>query len=146
MARVIDFNKPDEWTEDDLTYLRDRPERIPEEHRARVLSPVTTPSAVGESTELATLRVFLERNFADEMNVEGETPVGTAMRLLSDIAPEDINEDQGEEDDYDTWSVADLRSEITTRQGSGRSIAVDDVAKVRKADAVAALRADDLAE
>jgi hypothetical protein len=136
MSREINVKDPDSWNDDDLEYLRQRPHLVGEEHRDR-LNPVVTlpPASEAESTEIARLRAFLETAFPEEIGVDGETPVGCAIRLLSEDVPD-------ENDEYDSMKVAELRDEVRSRQANGRLTDVD-ASKVTKADAITALRADD---
>lgn len=137
LSRQVDLSKPDEWTDEDVEYLRQRPESVPAEYRDRLVSPVIAPAQEAESPEIARLRAFLERHYPDDIAVEGDTPVGVAIRLLS----EDVDEDEEATDDgYDTWSAADIKAEVDKRRDAGRTI---EPASNRKADYIAALREDD---
>lgn len=141
MSRQINLNDPDSWDEDDKTYLRDRIDMVPAEHREHLVVPAApmAPAPEAESSEVARLRDFLMENYPDDMTAaEGESPVGVAIRLLS---PEEDSgaapEDADETDDYDDWKVAELRAEYDKRGLSGES------ASMRKQELVDALRADD---
>jgi hypothetical protein len=138
LSREVNFNDPDSWTDEDREYLRQRVDLVPEQHRASLITPVLPPAQAAESTEIARLRAFLERNYPDEMNVEGDTPVGVAIRLLSDD-DEVVEEETG--DDYDSWNVAELRAEVASRRTANADAGLPgDESKLKKADAIAALR------
>jgi len=134
LSRQVDLTKPDEWTDEDVEYLRQRPESVPVQYRDRLVSPVIAPAPEAESPEMARLRAFLERYYPDDMSVEGDTPVGVAIRLLSD----GIDEEPA--DTYDSWSAADIKAEVDKRREAGRTI---EPASNRKTDYIAALRKDD---
>lgn len=140
MSRQIDYNKPEEWTDEDKAYLRDRIDQVPVHLRQHLdmTAPVAVPSAEAEPFEVARLREFLNENYPDEMLQSGDSPVGVAIRLLSD------DEEETEADDgYDDMSAADIKAEVDKRRSAGRTI---EPASNRKADYIAALRADDAAE
>jgi hypothetical protein len=143
MARDVNFNDPSSWDDDDKVWLSQRIDRVPAEHRHLLKDPAPAfaPEAVGESPELARLRSFLEDNFPEDW-AEGETPVGLAIRLLTENteAEETVDELTPEAPDYDKWKAAELVAEIETRRANGRNIPGD---KLTKAEAAAALRADD---
>lgn len=146
MARNVDFNKPETWDDDDRRWLRDRIDRVPAEHRHVLREdapPVQfAPQPTGESPEMARLRAFLEHNFAEDW-AEGDTPVGLAIRMLTENTdaeeptPEDV---APASPDYSRWKAAELVSEIEKRRGDGRDIPGD---KFTKAEAADALRKDD---
>jgi hypothetical protein len=144
MAREVDYNDPASWDDEDKIWLRDRIERVPAEHRHHLVeNPPTAPSFEAVSPEMERLRLFLETHYAEDMAVEGQTPVGLAIQLLSDAAGVDPDaiEDGDDEDNtsYDKWKAAELTEEIGKRRQAGREIP-----KVsNKTEAAAALHADD---
>lgn len=139
MARDVNYNDPDSWDDDDRVWLRDRLERVPEEHRHLLVDkPVFAPSATAESPEMERLRLFLEREYPDEMAAEGQTPVGLVIELLG----ADTAEDSGDDPGYENWKSAELMAEIDKRRNNGREIPGD---KFTRAQAATALRADDAA-
>ena len=138
MSRQIDFNKPDEWTDEDKEYLSQRLDTVPVHLRDRLV--VDTPPVLAteaESSEVARLREFLNENYPDELQ-SGDSPVGVAIRLLSDSDEE--ADDETAADDYDTLSATEIKAEVEKRRDAGRTI---EPASNRKADYIAALRADD---
>lgn len=141
MSRQINLNDPDSWDEDDKTYLRDRIDMVPAEHRGKLVDPAAplAPAQEAESLEVARLRDFLMENYPDDMTAaEGESPVGVAIRLLSsedELVPSEAPDEA--EDDYDDWKVAELRAEYDKRGLAGES------ASMRKQELVDALRAND---
>lgn len=144
MARDVDYNDPQSWDDDDKTWLRDRIERVPAEHRHHLIdNPPVAPANEAISPELDRLRIFLEKHYPEEMSAEGQTPIGLAITLLADQAGVNLDEveDDGDDRDYDRWKAAELTEEIGKRRQAGR-----DIPKVsNKTEAVAALRADDAA-
>lgn len=147
MSRQIDLRDPESWTPEDVEYLKQRIDSVPEQHRHRLIEPRSTlaPAQEAESAEIARLRSFLELNFPDEMTTveQGDTPVGVAIRLLSDgddvLDPDAVTTT----DDYDTWSSQRIKDEVNARREAGKDIRP---ASNKKADYVAALREDDAAQ
>jgi hypothetical protein len=142
MARDhIDFSDPKTWKdEDDIEYVRQRIDRVPAEHRGR-LSVQLPPQLMqtGESVEMQRLHDFLAKHYSEDLAVEGQTPVGLAIQLLSDA--EGINDEDADDEapKYEKWPAAELTAEINKRRAAGREIP-----KVsNKTEAAAALRADD---
>lgn len=143
MTRQIDINDPTSWDDEDKTYLRDRIERVPAEHRAALnVQPTVPPAATAESTEIDRLRAFLVTNFPDEIGAADDTPVGVAMRLLSEaFETEDVDTNASTPiDTYDSWKVAELQTEVDKRRNDGADL---NPASNRKDDLIAALRAND---
>jgi hypothetical protein len=141
MAREVNYNDPDSWNEDDKTWLKDRIDRVPPEHRSLLVNPVVfAPSATAESTEMERLRLFLERQFPEDMAAEGETAVGLAIRLLTDYAGVDEDSEELEDPGYEKWKAAEISAEIERRREAGHTIPGDSFTRVTGA---AALRADD---
>lgn len=150
MSRQIDMSKPDEWTEEDLDYLRQRPELVPVSERHRLNDTPLAPAQAAESLELTRLRDFLNENFADEMKATevGDTPVGIAIRLLSDeyeTVPADEADDGVATTDYTKWTVAELKAEVDSRNTDPNRTTEIVPASDRKNDLAAALTADDAA-
>lgn len=144
MSRQIDYNDPSSWDEDDKTYLRDRLDLVPVEHRSElnVQTPLA-PAAAAESPDIDRLRAFLVANFPEEMSAAGAEPVGVAMKLLSDeyeTTTSDESDDEEPDDTYDSWKVAELNNEIDARRTNGETITPT---SDKKADLIAALRASD---
>ena len=142
MAREVDLNKPESWDNDDKAWLRDRIDRVPEQHRKHldVTEPMFAPALHAEASEMTRLRGFLELNFPEELNAEGETPVGLAIKLLSDYAGVEDGESGDDDPGYEKWKATELVAEIEKRRENGRDIPGD---KFTKAQAAEALRADD---
>jgi hypothetical protein len=137
MARDVDYKNPDSWDDDDKLWLRDRIERVPVEHRHLLVDgPTFPPAATAESPEMERLRLFLEREYPDEMAAEGQTPVGLVIELLG---ADDSSDDPGDPG-YENWKSAELMAEIQKRRDNGRDIPGD---KFTRPTAAAALRADD---
>lgn len=141
MSRDVDFNDPNTWRdEDDIEYVRQRIDRVPEQHRARLaIQQPPQLMQTGDSVEMQRLHTFLAKYYPEELAVEGQTPVGLAIQMLSDN--EGINDDESDDDDpkYEKWPAAELTAEIGKRRQAGR-----DIPKVaNKTEAAAALRADD---
>lgn len=145
--RDIDYSKPEAWDEDDKEWLRQRIDRVPPEyHEYLQVRPTAAPAGVAESVEIDRLRAFLVANFPDEM-AEGlatDTPVGVAIKLLSEEYETESTEQADDTDDtYDSWKVAELQNEVNARRTNGEDITP---ASDKKADLIAALRASDSAK
>jgi hypothetical protein len=142
--RDVNFNDPSSWDEDDKVWLRQRIDRVPPEHREHLeVRPVASPANEAESVELDRLRAFLMANFPDEMAgaLATDTPVGVAIRLLSDeYETTEADDESAVDDTYDSWKVAELQEEINKRNEGGASLSP---ASNRKDDLVSALRGDD---
>jgi predicted metal-dependent hydrolase len=143
MSRDVDFNDPSSWNDEDKEWLRQRIDRVPAQHREHLdVNPVSAPANEAENVELDRLRAFLMANFPDEMATSDQSPVGVAIRLLTDDyeGVTETTDDASVDDTYDSWKVNELRDEVTTRNNSGAAITP---ASDKKADLVSALRADD---
>lgn len=143
MARDLDFGDPSTWkTEDDIEYVRQRIDRVPVEHRARLaIQQPPQLMQTGDSLEMQRLHNFLAKYYPEDLAVEGQTPVGLAIQLLTDEAgvnPDSLDEDDAAPD-YTKWKADELQAEIGKRRQAGR-----DIPKVTtKTDAATALTADD---
>lgn len=141
MSRQINVNDPDSWDDDDRDYLRDRVEIVPAEHRHHLaLTELPTPvmsvaDLAGEQAANAALEGFIKKWYPEEPG----SPVEVAMRKLTEL--DDLTEEPEEpDDDYPSWTAQELKAEITKRQENGR---MSGFSGRTKADAIAALRADD---
>jgi hypothetical protein len=139
MSRQIDMSKPDTWSDDDKAYLATRGQ-LPAKYADDPAPAVFPPAQEATSAEVQQLKDFLEAQFPEELGVEGETPVATAMRLLGNFKGYDPNAPVEEADDYDTWKVKELRAEAAERTGY-----TGDAAKDSREDLITNLRAWDAA-
>lgn len=137
MSRQINLNDPDSWSDEDRVYLRDRVDTVPAEHRPLLVesvpaSPVQTfDDVTGAALSISALTAFVQKWYPDEPGA----PVEVVMRLLTD---RDGLVDE-EADDYDEWKAAELKGEMEKR-------GIEVPPKMTRADAIAALRANDAAK
>ena len=137
MSRQIDVNDPASWDEDDKTYLRERVDIVPAEHREHLRVPDPVPLAVqtGEAPEVTRLAMFIRENFPERA---GENPVDVAIELITETF--DVSEPEDEGDNYEQWTVAELSTEFVSRNLADPPTGND--AK-KKAPWIDRLRADD---
>lgn len=144
--RDIDYSKPEAWNDEDKEWLRQRIDKVPPEyHEYLQVRPAIAPAGVAETVEIDRLRAFLVANFPDEMatGLTTDTPVGVAIRLLSDEYETTDGDEADTDDTYDSWKVAELQNEVSTRRANGEDITP---ASDKKADLITALRASDSAK
>lgn len=144
MSRDVDFNDPSSWDDEDKEWLRQRIDRVPAEHRSELdVRPLAAPAVEAESVETDRLRAFLMANFPDEMAATDDTPVGVAIRLLTEDyegVSDTTTGDADSTDTYDSWKVNELRGEVDARNNNGAGLTP---ASDKKADLIAALRSHD---
>ena len=115
MSREIDVKDPSSWDDDDRTYLAERIDTVPVEHRADLMKtqqmtePVAPP-AVAEHPGITRLQNYVRINFPERST---EDPVQVVIDELGGDEIESAPDDEG--DDYDEWKVAELEAEAIKR-------------------------------
>lgn len=109
MSRDIDYQDPESWTEADKVYLSQRMDKVPEEHRG-LLTPAGSPRLVTPDVnpQMVKLTQFVRDNYPDRGE---EDPVDV---VISELGGDPTSADA---DDYDKWTVGELKTEAETREG-----------------------------
>jgi hypothetical protein len=145
VSRQVDMTDPGKWSDEDKEYLRQRIDSVPVALREHLAEDVPlAPAVAAESPEMSRLRRFLELNYPEEMasTEQGDTPVGVAIRILSE-GDDVVDPDTVDDVDYSKWNAKDIKAEVDRRRESGRPIQPEGNTK---ADYINALKADDAAQ